>query len=48
VFDLVVKHGPKAEYLSQMVDAATWVELHEAVRAQVALHAEITSGEAEG
>jgi hypothetical protein len=48
VFELKEMFGPDAEYLSQMVDAPTWAELHQQVQAQVTLYKEITGADAEG
>lgn len=48
VFSLKKQYGPKAEYLTQMVDAPTWVQLHAEVAAQVTLYKEITGADAEG
>jgi hypothetical protein len=38
VFSLIEKHGPKAEYLAQLVNAPTWTELHKKVNAQVTIY----------
>jgi hypothetical protein len=43
---LKAKHGEPAKDLDQTVDAGTWVALHKAVAAQVALHAGLTEGAA--
>lgn len=45
VIALKEKYGPDAEYLTQMVDAGTWTELHAAVAAHVRLYEELTKGE---
>ncbi|MEU0245135.1 hypothetical protein ABZ192_12520 [Streptomyces sp. NPDC006235] len=45
VFGLKEQYGPKAEYLAQMVDAPTWVELHKKVNAQVTLYESLERGQ---
>ncbi|MEU0585711.1 hypothetical protein [Streptomyces sp. NPDC006132] len=48
VIDLKEQFGPKAEYLTQMVDAPTWVQLHREVAAQVTIYEGMISDAAEG
>jgi hypothetical protein len=43
---LKAQYGEPAKELDQTVDASTWVALHKAVAAQVALHAVLTEGAA--
>lgn len=45
VIDLKERFGPKAEYLTQMVDAPTWVQLHSEVAAQVKIRESLSSGD---
>ncbi|MEU0249281.1 hypothetical protein ABZ192_34165 [Streptomyces sp. NPDC006235] len=45
MIDLKERFGPKAEYLTQMVDAPTWVQLHSEVAAQVKIRESLSSGD---
>ncbi|MFF7893886.1 hypothetical protein ACFZDI_18705 [Streptomyces sp. NPDC007907] len=45
VFALKEEYGPEAQYLTQMVDAPTWTELHKQVAAQVTIRESLGRGD---